>query len=327
MHSTHQVPLTGAPATSRAPIPPATPWRPVVLGLLAVAMFAMTIPMTRVATGSPEAPQLPPLLVALGRGALAALPAALYLGWVRSRRPSRAEWPWLMGVVLGGVMVFPACMGWAVRQVPAWHASVITGVLPLLTAVLASGWLGQRPSPGFWWFGGLGMALVLGFALSTSSSLAVGWSGWPDVSLLIGMVGAAVAYVSGARAAQRRPAPEVMSWALVLALPVTAPGLWWQWSLTTTGWAATVQPQAWWALAYVALCSSWLGFFAWYAALAQDAMRVSQLQLLQPFGAMALSAWLLGEHVSAWAPLCAVGVAWCVWRGQAHLRRGAPSAR
>ena len=82
------------------------------------------------------------LLVALGRGALAALPAALYLGWVRSRRPSRAEWPWLMGVVLGGVMVFPACMGWAVRQVPAWHASVITGVLPLLTAVLASGWLG-----------------------------------------------------------------------------------------------------------------------------------------------------------------------------------------
>ena len=318
MHTTHQVTLPAASSSPR---------RPLALGLLAVAMFAMTIPMTRLATGSPEAPQLPPLMVALGRGALAAVPAALYLWWARARWPSRRELPWLLGVVLGGVIVFPACMGWAVRQVPAWHASVITGVLPLLTAGLASWWMGHRPSAGFWWFGSAGMALVLGFALATSSSLAVGWSGWPDASLLVGMGGAAVAYVAGARAAQQRPASEVMSWALVLALPLTAPGLWWQWSLVASGWTALVRPEAWWALAYVALCSSWLGFFAWYAALAQDAMRVSQLQLLQPFGAMALSAWLLGEHVSAWAPLCAVGVAWCVWRGQAHLRRGAPSAR
>ena len=81
-----------------------------------------------------------------------------------------------------------------------------------------------------------------------------------------------------------------------------------------------VSSKTWWAFGYVALFSSWLGFFAWYAALARDPMRVSQLQLLQPFAAMALSAWLLGENVSPWAPVFAIGVAVSVWVGQRMIQ-------
>lgn len=49
------------------------------LGLLGVAIFALTLPMTRLATGTPEAPQLPGLFIALGRAVVAAALSALWL--------------------------------------------------------------------------------------------------------------------------------------------------------------------------------------------------------------------------------------------------------
>ena len=107
---------------------------------------------------------------------------------------------------------------------------------------------------------------------------------------------------------------------LVLALPVTLPGAAWAWLAEGSVGRPELHPSTWWAFGYVALFSSWLGFFAWYAALARDPMRVSQLQLLQPFAAMALSAWLLGENVSPWAPVFAIGVAVSVWVGQRMIQ-------
>jgi len=295
---------------------------PLALGLLAVLMFAMTIPMTRLAGGDAAMPQIPPLVVALGRGALAAVPAVLYLAWVRAPLPRRHEWPWLLGVVVGGPVVFPVCMGWAVHRVPAGHAAVVTGVLPLLTATLASWWMGQRAPWGFWLAGGVGIALVLGFVtVSHGASTSLWQAQGADAVLLLGMLGAAVAYVAGARATRQRPAAQVMSWALVLALPLTASGTLWVIAVDpVAAWAPHVGVPAWWALAYVALCSSWLGFFAWYAALARDTLRVSQLQLLQPFASMAIAAVGLGEHLHAWAPVFAVGVGLAVWAGQRQLQ-------
>lgn len=318
-------------------------WQPSArtLGLAAVLMFAMTIPMTRLANGHGLHPQLPPLFVALGRGVLAALVAGAYLWWVRAPFPPRAAWWQLLGVVLGGVLAFPVCMGWAVREVPAWHASVITGVLPLITAALAAWWMGHRPRLGFWLAGLVGVGLVLCFAalsapghgspgLNLSAldgkvgrAAGASWS-MPDAVLLLGLLGASVAYVSGAKAAQSLPSAQVMSWALVLALPATLPGAalaWWQ---APGVQVQAIAPGSWLALAYVAVCSSWLGFFAWYAALARDAMRVSQLQLLQPFAAMALSALLLGEQLSPLAPVFACVVALAVWVGQKHIRPATP---
>ncbi len=313
------------PNTRHHSSPPGLRLSPRTLGLLAVFMFAMTIPMTRLANGHGLHPQLPPLFVALGRGVLAALVAGLYLLWVKAPFPPRAVWPWLAGVVLGGVLAFPACMGWAVKVLPAWHASVVTGVLPLLTAALAAWWLGHRPRLGFWLAGLVGVGLVLCFALlgapaQAGGGVRDGGGVVPDAVLLLGMLGASVAYVSGAKAAQRLPSAQVMSWALVLALPVTLPGALMAWNATPGLQASHMALSTWLAFVYVAVCSSWLGFFAWYAALARDAMRVSQLQLLQPFAAMGLSAVLLGEQVSPWAPVFASGVALAVWVGQKHIR-------
>ncbi|MBA4111391.1 MAG: EamA family transporter [Leptothrix sp. (in: Bacteria)] len=285
------------------------------LGALAVLLFAMTIPMTRLANGSVDLPQLPPLFVAVARGAIAGLLAMGYLWVVRAPRPVKAQWPLVACVVVGAVLIFPLCMGWAVRVVPSAHAAVIVGLLPLCTAALASWWLGQQPGWGFWLAGAMGTALVLGFALGVARSHGTDHWVTADAWLIVSMLGASLAYVAGAALSRQMPAPQAISWALVAALPITLPATAWAWPTQAVNW------QAWAALAYVALISTWLGFFAWYAALARDPMRVSQLQLMQPFTSIALSVLVLREVVDASTWLVAGAVLLVVIWGQRAARR------
>ena len=65
---------------------------------------------------------------------------------------------------LGTVVGFPLFLALALRHVDAMHAAVVTGVLPLGTAVAAALLLRQRASSGFWVCAVLGCALVLAFA-------------------------------------------------------------------------------------------------------------------------------------------------------------------
>ena len=323
------------------PTPSVTAWgrvsaaarQPLVLGLMAVLMFAMTIPMTRLATVHDGVAQLPPAFIAASRSVLAALVSALYLWRTGAPRPSRSQWPFLGAIVLGGVLAFPLGMGWAVRCLPAWVVALGTASLPMFTAVLATVWMGQRAPLRFWVACASGVALVGAFGAWRRHGLTAGapldgatWLG-AVAALLVGLWGASTAYIAGARAARVMPAAQVMSWAQVLALPLTVP-------LTlVTGWqgqgaelplstqVAQVHASAWWALVYVGVVSSWLGFLAWYAALARDALRVSQVQLLQPLVGMGLAGLLLGEAVSPWAVPVGLAVALCMWVGQRSLRR------
>jgi uncharacterized membrane protein len=106
------------------------------------------------------------------------------------------------------------------------------------------------------------------------------------------MASASAGYVLGARLSRDRQPEEVISWILVLYLPLTVPvSLWFRPQ-------GMVEPVAWWGFAYLALFSMWLGFFAWYRGLALGgAMRVSQTQLLQPFLSMLVAVPLLGECI------------------------------
>ena len=74
------------------------------------------------------------------------------------------------------------------------HAAVVTGVLPLATAIVAALWLRQRPSRGFWICALLGTALVVAFAAwSGGGHLALA-----DALLLASVTSAAIGYVAGA---------------------------------------------------------------------------------------------------------------------------------
>ena len=95
------------------------------LGALGVVVFALTLPMTRLATGTVEAPQLSPWFVTFARAALAGGLSAIYLTATRSRQPTRAERGPLLLSLAGNAIGFPLLLGWAMRHVTASHAAVI----------------------------------------------------------------------------------------------------------------------------------------------------------------------------------------------------------
>jgi drug/metabolite transporter (DMT)-like permease len=259
-----------------------------LLGLLGVALFALTIPMTRLASGPANAPQLSPWFVAFGRAAVAGGIAVLHLLAVRAPRPSAVQWRALALTGVGVVFGFPLFMGLAVVRVDAVHASVVTGILPLVTAALGAYVLKQRQRPLFWLFAWAGLVLVVAFAW---------WRGGAglqlaDALLALALLLGAFGYVWGARLSATMRPEHVISWVLVLALPITVPAAWW--TLPST----PVQPASWLGFAYVAVFSMWLGFFAWYRALALGGtVRISQVQLLQPFLSIVAAVPVLGESV------------------------------
>ena len=277
------------------------------LGLLGVAIFAMTVPMTRLAVGPAADPQLAPLFVAAGRAALAGGLSVLYLLATRAPLPQRRQLPAFAVCALGTVVGFPLFMGLALRHVDAMHAAVVSGVLPLATAVAAAWWFGQRPSRGFWACAVLGCALVLAFAAHQGGGrLSVA-----DGLLLLSVASAAIGYVAGATLSAQMRAEHVICWVLVLSLPFTLPVMLATWP------AAPVRASAWGGFAYVTLFSMWLGFFAWYRGLALGGtVRVSQVQLVQPFLAMLFAVPVLGERLEATTVLFSLAVIGTVFVGK-----------
>ena len=279
------------------------------LGVLGVAIFALTLPMTRLAVGDASAPQLPPLFVTVGRAALAGLLSIAYLRWLGAAWPARRFWRPLAVCALGTVLGFPLCLALALRDVDAMHAAVITGVLPLGTAVAAALWLRQRASFGFWLCAVIGCALVLAFAAYRGHD---GLSA-ADGLLLLALACASVGYVAGAQVSAELPAEAVICWVLVISLPFTLPAMLVTWPAETSA----VRASAWGGLAYVTLFSMWLGFFAWYRGLVLGGvMRVSQVQLLQPFLALLAAVPLLGERLEWPTVLFAIAVAAVVFIGK-----------
>ncbi len=264
-----------------------------VLGLLGVVIFALTLPMTRLAVGPVDAPQMSGVFVALGRAVVAALLSVAFLVATRAPLPRREDLQPLAITSAGVVFGFPLFTSVAMRYVEAVHASVIVGVLPLATAAVGALLHRQRPSVGFWACAALGSALVVGFAVLRSGS--AGLTLHPaDALLLAAMLFAAVGYAYGARLSQRMRAEHVICWALVIALPLTLP------LAALTRPQAVLQASAWWGFAYTAVFSMWIGFFAWYRGLALGGtVRVSQVQLVQPFLGMLFAVPLLGERLDA----------------------------
>ena len=263
------------------------------LGLLGIVIFSVTLPMTRLAVGTPDAPQMSGLFIAMGRAVVAAGLSAVLLLATRAPWPARGDWLPLGITASGVVFGFPLFTSVAMRHVEAMHASVIVGVLPLATAAVGALLHRQRPSVGFWLCAGVGSVLVVVFAVLRSGNSGLNISS-ADLLLLAAMLCAAIGYCYGGRLAGHMQAEHVICWALIISLPLTLP-------LSIYSWPVqAIKPVAWWAFAYVAVFSMWLGFFAWYRGLALGGtVRVSQVQLVQPFLSMLFAIPLLGEKLDA----------------------------
>ena len=193
-----------------------------------------------------------------------------------------------------------------------WRAlqagAIYQGAYPLATALAAAVLSGIRPPRRFWLYACSGTLIVLLYSLwqSGAAGLYVG-----DLALAGAVLLGAIGYAKGAELSQQMPGWQVISWVVVLSLPVSLP---WSVWVYTPGSLSQLPTIGWSALLYIGLVSSLLGFFAWNKALALGGVaRISQVQLLQPFLTYGYSIVLLGESWN-WltAIVCAlvIGVVW-----------------
>ncbi len=264
-------------------------------GLLGVIIFSGSLPATRVAVSD-----FTPLFLTSARAVIAALLGVMLLLVLRQKRPEKEDLVPLAVVALGVVIGFPLLTALALQHITSARSIVFIGLLPLATAIFGVVRGGERPKPAFWLFSTVGAASVAGFALANSDSAASAG----DVLMVAAILLCGLGYAEGARLSRRLGGWQVISWALVVALPimaliavVTLPDVW-------TG----IGGPAWLGLAYVSVFSMLVGFIFWYRGLALGGIAgVGQLQLLQPFFGLVLAGMLLGEPV-AWSMIAVTGL-------------------
>jgi len=255
-------------------------------GFLGVVIFSGSLPATRIAVGG-----FTPLFLTSARAVIAALLGTLLLAALKQKRPDASDLGPLAIVALGVVIGFPLLTAQALLSITSAHSIVFIGLLPLATALFGVLRGGERPKPVFWLFSILGSLSVAGFALSQDESGSL----QGDLLMVAAILLCGLGYAEGATLSRRLGGWQVISWALLLSLPIMAAVA--LASLPAT-WSAIGVP-VWAGLAYVSVFSMLIGFVFWYRGLALGGIAaVGQLQLLQPFFGLLLAGLLLHERVA-----------------------------
>ncbi|MFE9451355.1 DMT family transporter [Streptomyces sp. NPDC006739] len=293
-------------ATISAPIAVSTlpGERPRAAGTLQAALGVIAFSLTFPATAWGLEGFGPWSLVSV-RSVLAALVAGGCLLATGVRPPERRHLPGLAVVAGGVVLGFPLLSTLALRTSSTAHAAVVVGLLPLTTALLSALRMGTRPSRTFWAAALTGAAAVIAFTVSQSGGALTAADGFLFGALLV----CAAGYTEGGRLARVMPGWQVIGWALVLCLPLTAPAA----ALALSYEPVRLGAHAVAGLLWVAVGSQFLGLVVWYRGMAAVGIpRASQLQLAQPLLTLVWSVLLLGEHLTAAAPLTAAAVLVCI---------------
>lgn len=269
-------------------------------GFIGVVLFSGGLPATKLAVM-----EMSPIFVTIVRAAVAGILALMVLWIGKEKRPVKKDLIPLLLVSLGCVVGFPLLSALALQYLTSAHSIVFLGMLPLATAVFGVMRGGERPHPIFWFFSIAGSLLVIGYAVSQGISASpIG-----DILMLLAVILCGMGYAEGAKLSKTLGGWQVISWALVLALPVMIPLFF----IYFPADIENVSFQGWFGMAYISIFSMFIGFIFWYKGLAQGGIAtVGQLQLLQPFFGLALAAWLLHEQVSIGMLGVTVGVILCV---------------
>lgn len=271
-----------------------------VNGLLGVIIFSGSLPATRVAVLDMD-----PFFLTFLRASIAGTLAVILVYYFREKRPQAAQFAPLIIVSVGVIVGFPLLTAMSLKHIDAAHSIVYLGLLPLSTAIFGVLRGGERPTIAFWIFSVLGSLLVIGFAFMQSDTVSL----TGDLLMLAAVVICGLGYAEGAKLTRVLGGWQVISWALIISLPFMVLAS----LMTIPDTFGGISTSAWFALAYVSLFSMLIGFIFWYKGLATGGIAaVGQLQLLQPFFGLGLSATLLHEAISPLMILITFGVILCV---------------
>lgn len=267
-----------------------------LLGFIGVLMFSLTLPFTRIAVA-----ELSPYFVTFGRSSLGGICALLLFAFTKPKLPTKSQLIRLSVMALGVVYGFPLFVSLAMKTLPSAHGGIVLGVLPLATAVVGALRFNERPSLAFWITAVMGSLLVITYAsLNGSGGLAS-----EDWLLFVAIASASIGYSEGGKLSEEMSSVDVISWALVLTLPINI-FLTYQYidfEISAVSTSAII------SFVYVGLISMYIAFFFWYRGIALGGVaRVGQVQLLQPFLTLVGAYFLLDEQITAMN----IGFALCV---------------
>lgn len=269
-------------------------------GLGGVIIFSGSLPATRIAVQD-----IDPFFLTFIRASIAGVLALMLICLFKVKRPNSSQLFSLFIVAMGVVIGFPLLTAMALQHVTSSHSIVFLGLLPLATAVFGVIRGGERPRRAFWLFSLCGSLLVVGFALSHLAAVLLKG----DLLMLASVIVCGLGYAEGAKLSRELGGWQVISWALIISLPFVLIASY----LTLPESLSHISTSAWLALGYVSLFSMLIGFIFWYKGLAIGGIAaVGQLQLLQPFFGLGLSASLLHESVSPLMIAVTLGVILCV---------------
>jgi len=278
-----------------------------LIGFIGILIFSLTLPVSKIAVLS-----FNPYFIAFGRATLAGLVALAYLAYKKESLPSKIDFGKYVVIALGVVFGFPIFTTVAMTQGSSSHGAVILGMMPLATTVIGVIRFKERPSLGFWLVSLMGATLVVIYALLKNS----GSFTYIDGLLVLGGICACIGYVEGGELSRRMNPRAVISWALVISLPINIVASF----LTFNPEYINAGDVAWISFVYLSLFPMFLGFFFWYEGLAIGGIaRVSQVQLIQPFCTLLAASVLLGDPITAMNLVFAVLVVSTVILGKRML--------
>ncbi len=255
-----------------------------------------------------------PLLVGVLRSVLsglAILPVALVVRLPLPR--TRQDALLLLYTALGGFVVLPILFAFGLRYTTASHMALILVVQPVFTGAIAA--VVERRFPGRRWALGCAVALAGEVALiDLRLGLDTAGSTWGDCLILAGSVSASAGYVAGGRLARRIGTWATTVWGnllggVIMLVPLAIFG-------PAAAWQQATLP-VWSSLAYLAVCSSIIGYSAWYWALGKGGIaRIGAAQFAMPVLTVALAILFLGERLTLPLVLAALVVLAGVWLAQ-----------
>ena len=235
-----------------------------------------------------------------GGGFLFGVTARMVLGLIfclLAIRISGIDMPWharARGAYLAaGIAIYGAMMlvYWGAQYVPSGWIAVLFGLSPLLTSLFSAVWLSDH-SLSRWKLAGLLLG-VLGLMIIFSGGVEIG----PHVGVGVAAVLLSTLLHSASAVWVKRLGTDLPALAVTGGgLSVAVPAFVLSWFVFDGVWPQALPERARFAISYLALFGSVLGFFWYYYLLNRVApVKVNLVTLVTPVTALLLGHWLNGE--------------------------------
>lgn len=235
-----------------------------------------------------------------GGGFLFGVTARMVLGFIfclLAIRISGIDMPWharARGAYLAaGIAIYGAMMlvYWGAQYVPSGWIAVLFGLSPLLTSLFSAVWLSDH-SLSRWKLAGLLLG-VMGLMTIFSGGVEIG----PHVGVGVAAVLLSTLLHSASAVWVKRLGTDLPALAVTGGgLSVAVPAFVLSWFIFDGVWPQALPERARFAISYLALFGSVLGFFWYYYLLNRVApVKVNLVTLVTPVTALLLGHWLNGE--------------------------------